>query len=752
MKNIILTIVIYLGFNVSLYGLNTDPIGTTTTYGGTYNDVAVVGNTAYLATATGLQILDITDKTSPVVIAKLNTTGFLNKVTISGNYAYLTEDNVKLIIIDITDTTAPLAVGTYTPPNGLNDIVISNNYAYVSIENADNTDHLITLDLSNKLNPTIVNDINLSTWGDELHISNGHLYVKSYNQFIIFDISNASSPLLVSTYNDFSLGSFAVSGNYVYITSGYGPANLKVIDASNKASLVEIASYTISTLSSYVDRLETDGTYVYMHGYTGGVGSNIQIIDVTNKNMPVAAGELLIERGSLQIGSNSIYAYIATSVDGFKILNISNKLNPQVISSYGKGNYVNTIAINTNYAYITTWKGIEILDITDKNNPALAGSYPIIGAYNIEIFDNKVYVTSSSTLTILDISNPVQTTFLGSYSITGLSASIGGMKISGTYAYLDVSIGYSPSIQIIDISNPTMPICKSSYVPTSYPKIHTITDNFMYLVVNNSIDIIDVSDKLNPFLVSSSNVNALSVFSSEIVIDGSYMYLLENNSNGVIFEVIDITDKTNLTILGTYNVTTYNYEGLSIVGSKAYLLGAFNIVELDISDKTNPILSTTYTHIGRSWHSKMTVSDDYAYIAEGNGGLAIIKMKGIDTDNDGIPDVTDTDDDNDGIFDTYEIILGFNPLDATSTPKDTDNDGIPNAIDTDDDNDGISDSDEILLSFNPLNPTDGLADYDGDGFSNTLEFQVGTNMNNINDKPIWAPIIMGETVMFIPTK
>ncbi|WP_189663078.1 ice-binding family protein [Polaribacter sp. IC073] len=52
----------------------------------------------------------------------------------------------------------------------------------------------------------------------------------------------------------------------------------------------------------------------------------------------------------------------------------------------------------------------------------------------------------------------------------------------------------------------------------------------------------------------------------------------------------------------------------------------------------------------------------------------------LDTDNDGIPDISDIDDDNDGLLDTAE------------TANDTDNDGIPNYLDTDSDNDGCADA------------------------------------------------------------
>jgi hypothetical protein len=140
----------------------------------------------------------------------------------------------------------------------------------------------------------------------------------------------------------------------------------------------------------------------------------------------------------------------------------------------------------------------------------------------------------------------------------------------------------------------------------------------------------------------------------------------------------------------------------------------------------------------------------------------------IDTDMDGIPDVTDTDDDNDGVNDSDEALVNTDPLDpetidgipdgsldtdgdgidngtesdelsdmvtdtapddgmADITFADTDGDGDPNITDTDDDGDGVNDADEALVGTDPLDPEtingtpDGSLDTDGDGIDNGTE-------------------------------
>ena len=173
---------------------------------------------------------------------------------------------------------------------------------------------------------------------------------------------------------------------------------------------------------------------------------------------------------------------------------------------------------------------------------------------------------------------------------------------------------------------------------------------------------------------------------------------------------------------------------------------------LDVDDAFSLDATESVDTDGDGIGNNADTDDDDDGVLDVDDAFPLDASEYLDTDNDGIGNKADTDDDNDGISDSDETTLGFDPLDASSTPLDTDGDGSPDALDSDDDNDGISDSDEATLGFNPINASDGLADSDGDGFSNVLEFSIGTNMNDTNDKPIWTPIIMDNIMIFIPAK
>jgi len=76
--------------------------------------VKVVGNYAYVTyDRPGLQIIDISNPTTPTLKGNYNTSSYAWGVQVVGNYAYVTDDSSGLQIIDISNPTTPTLKGNY---------------------------------------------------------------------------------------------------------------------------------------------------------------------------------------------------------------------------------------------------------------------------------------------------------------------------------------------------------------------------------------------------------------------------------------------------------------------------------------------------------------------------------------------------------------------------------------------------------------------------------------------------------------
>ena len=67
-------------------------------------------------------------KSLPTTI--FDTIGFAKDVYVTGDYAYVADGGSGLQIIDITDPTTPILAGSYDTPGFAQGIYVSGNYAY----------------------------------------------------------------------------------------------------------------------------------------------------------------------------------------------------------------------------------------------------------------------------------------------------------------------------------------------------------------------------------------------------------------------------------------------------------------------------------------------------------------------------------------------------------------------------------------------------------------------------------------------
>lgn len=316
------------------------------------------GNYVYVADGQGgLEIVDVSDPTNPVVIGSFNSytnptnisyfptyaTPFADTVVVAGNYAYVGDQQGGLDIFDVSAPSSPMLVGSYPVDNQpyASSVAVSGNYAYI---NGLNYHDVITVDVSNPSAPALVTSIMIpsSNFGisypSGVAVAGNYLYVADYLPAIeIVNISDPTHPSIVGRYatSPFHPGpgatygpnALAVSGNYLYVADlGTG---FYILDISNPASPVLVGSYDpgdIGSLSSFANQysgVQVEGNFAFVTDISG----NLIELDVSNPTAPTLVESLHIggvPRGLSVVGN---YAYVADDYNGLKIINLGSPVS-----------------------------------------------------------------------------------------------------------------------------------------------------------------------------------------------------------------------------------------------------------------------------------------------------------------------------------------------------------------------------------------------------------------------------------------
>jgi len=703
--------------------------------------VHVSGNYAYVASPSGLQILDVNDPTKPFLADSYIGAGATNDVYVSGNYAYVTSMSSGLQVLSISDHTKPSLVGGY--PGPAESLYVSGNYAYVAgLYNYDNGESafrdLKIIDISNPAAPSLVGSYTYNTKTEigDIYVSGDYAYVACGNaELKIIDISNPAAPSLVGSYNKAmgrsKFGGVYVSGNNAYFADGRSSFN--IINVTNKAEPILTASYDphepyfTPGLSFTASSVYVSGDYAYVNsslgfqiikirgdktvisyrdldkdGYgdpndstSGGsipegyVDDNLDCNDNDSSIHPSASeicgdgidqncqegdlfcGELFSLSlkngftGDVYVSEN--YAYVTGGHSGLYVVDISDPENPSLAGSY-KGLGAKEVQVSGKYAYIASmYSGLQIVDISDPENPSLAGSYADelnTGAEDVYVLGDYAYVTSiSSGFQIIDVKDPKNPSLVG-----GTPEPAKSVYISGNYAYVSEVYNYlegGTALNIINISNPAAPSSAGSYNISGQILDISVSEGYAYVLVSDfmsgitALNIVDIGNSAAPFLAGSYDNGMGTLITGSVYLSGNYAYISDGHS---IFSTIDITNKgeptlyasydptgtyftgTGIYVSGDYAYATVPFSGLNIIQINAYK-AVTSYRDLDEDGYGDPNDSTTGDSIPEGYvGNKLDCNDNDSNI---NPGISEICGDGIDQDCDGegLPCLTDADGD-----------------------------------------------------------------------------------------------------------
>lgn len=233
-------------------------------------------------------------------------------------------------------------------------------------------------------------------------------------------------------------------------------------------------------------------------------------------------------------------------------------------------------------------------------------------------FLNNIGFGTSTPITQLHVPGRVPTTASGSVATDAVPYQI---VVQGRYAYV-VSAAPSNSLEIFDVSNPSVPVSIGSVAVDTDALSVYVQGGYAYVVSNaGSLQVIDVSNPSAPVVVSTVSIGGAGRF---VYVQGHFAYVLED---GVGFlQVYDVSNPSSPTRVG--NVVTGGFpRAISVQGRYAYVANTLtNTLEVfDVSDPTTPI-SVSATATG-AFPTSVYVQGRYAYVTGGvDNNLQIIDV------------------------------------------------------------------------------------------------------------------------------
>lgn len=422
---------------------------------------------------------------------------------------------------------------------------------------------------------------------------------------------------------------------------------------------------------------ESDVAYV---GIRAGNSSNafLVTVDLSDPSNPGLIGRLAIARALSDLAVEGTVAYVTSLSEGLVLVDVSDPARPYRLSALPTVERPESVVARGDFVYLGNWRGLTAVDVSSNTQPSIASRQPVSGYDpDLALSENHLFVLSDDELIVFNLAVPARPARLGAIEPSGSPT---GLSVAGTTAFVtQYSSGGRYSMAIIDVTDPLEPthLGEYEYGPAE-PPYHVAATNEAVLLslgtpgtqlvdVSNPEapqlfvelpppvqpgDIVDaVADRGLVFLADSGGLYGsappfgwlriidesddggfrqigslgLEMPARQVAVYGDYVVVVhaEEEITPMDLDVIDTSDPSNPTVVGTTQLSGPPWGELVVSGHHAYVTDALlNIV--DLSDPTNPVLVGETYGAGGSPYG-LAVDGDRAYLA-GYRGLSIIDV------------------------------------------------------------------------------------------------------------------------------
>ncbi len=319
-------------------------------------DISLGDNYAITACSYGIKIYDLSTPQNPSLVSSLYGVG----------YYELFYSELVVTKIFIINKNSALAIQPYI--DNVSQLVLD----------------AVLIETSDLANPVVVGALEHTAGSRDFFVNGDFLYCVGEDcGFTIYNISDPFSPkLILNTFeSNFHGWGVSVVGKYAYITvshyMGYN-RGLYIFDISDPDNLIEIGHCKMRHGDI---EIKEDFAFIvtdYSDLYFTKSGVFLQVVSITDPSNPyliktVEIDDKYKEYRQLKITIKGNYAYISMDELGFKIVDISDPHNPNIVAKYDTPGYTLGLDINNDYIYTADYYDLGVY----KFEPAAGVSTPM---------------------------------------------------------------------------------------------------------------------------------------------------------------------------------------------------------------------------------------------------------------------------------------------------------------------------------------------------------------------------------------
>ncbi|MFO7638724.1 MAG: hypothetical protein R6X14_05445, partial [bacterium] len=403
--------------------------------------MALAGEYCYLVHVSGVNIVDISDPTSPRRVGRIGG-GEPLAVHARDSRAYVMMYGYGLRVYDISDPAAPRPLGSLEGPNV---------FGVTMAETCDTLLYTPMLDAISVADPTRPRLLGRASvpadmkYGIAVPPGSGHALVANYFDGIVaVDITSPAAPVLDTMA--FAAGAAVdldVSGTRAYL--GSYTAGMSILDVADPSRPRRLGQLNNPGRGGHCLAVVVDDSFVYVCWDSVPLFRSVDVADPTR---PRLVGGYDVFGFPQDMVLRDSFCYVAQN-RRFQILNVARPREPTLVGTVVVGDAnVPGMFLQDTLAFVTNWP-TQVISVADPRNPRVIADFGR-GALNIFIKDTFAYLAGGNGVFTYSIADPLSPYLVDS---TGFGSYVFDVVVEDTLAY----VGCRDALRLLSVADPREP-------------------------------------------------------------------------------------------------------------------------------------------------------------------------------------------------------------------------------------------------------------------------------------------------------